>query len=89
MLLVIYGLTLNVGDKTRKYLQSKGFKIIQKTISEENDNVVKSYFVNRELSEQKVIEQCDLNIKLIMVMLVLIIQTFLMRYTVKKMLHYV
>lgn len=63
MLLVIYGLTLNVGDKTRKYLQSKGFKIIKKTISEENDNVVKSYFVNRELSEQKVIEQCDFKYK--------------------------
>lgn len=63
MLLVVYGLTLNVGDKTRKYLQSKGFKIIKKTISKENDNVVKSYFVNRELSEQKVIEQCDFKYK--------------------------
>lgn len=68
MLLVIYGLTLNVGDKTRKYLQSKGFKIIKKTISEENDNVVKSYFVNRELSDRKLLNNVILNIRLTMVM---------------------
>ena len=85
MLLVIYGLTLNVGDKTRKYLQSKGFKIIKKTISEENDNVVKSYFVNRELSERKLLNNVILNIRLTMVMLDLIIQIFLMQYMVKKM----
>jgi len=36
MLLVIYGLTLNVGDKTRNYLKSKGFKVIKKAISEED-----------------------------------------------------
>lgn len=88
MLLVIYGLTLNVGDKTRKYLQSKGFKIIKKTISEENDNVVKSYFVNRELSEQKLLNNVILNIRLTMVMLDLIIQIFLMQYMVKKMRFY-
>ena len=88
MLLVVYGLTLNVGDKTRKYLQSKGFKIIKKTISEENDNVVKSYFVNRELSEQKLLNNVILNIRLTMVMLDLIIQIFLMQYMVKKMRFY-
>lgn len=63
MLLVIYGLTLNVGDKTRNYLKSKGFKVIKKAISEENDTVVKSYFVNRELSDKKIIEQCDFKYK--------------------------
>lgn len=63
MLLVIYGLTLNVGDKARNYLKSKGFKVIKKAISEENDTVVKSYFVNRELSDKKIIEQCDFKYK--------------------------
>ena len=32
MLLVIYGLTLNVGDKTRNYLKSKGFKTVNKNL---------------------------------------------------------
>ena len=63
MLLVIYGLTLNVGDKARRYLESKGFKTIKKSISEESNTVVKSYFANRELSEEKVIEQCDFKYK--------------------------
>ena len=39
MLLVIYGLTLNVGDKARRYLESKGFKTIKKSISEESNTV--------------------------------------------------
>lgn len=63
MLILMYGLTLNVGDKVRKYLQSKGFRVIKKIVTEETNTVVKSYFVNRDIENKEKIDKCDFNYK--------------------------
>lgn len=59
MLMVFYGLTLAVGNKTRQYMRSKGFRVIEKLIIEEENTPVKSYFTPRKLSDQNVIDSCD------------------------------
>ena len=63
MLFVIYGLTLNVGAEVRHHLQSKGFRVVNKIVSENDNNVVKSYFVKRDVNEKEEIEKCDFNYK--------------------------
>jgi hypothetical protein len=59
MLLVFYGLTLDVGHRTRTYFQSQGFKIIQKRVYEDKGTPVKSYFTTRGLVEKEEIDDCE------------------------------
>jgi len=59
MLFVIYGLTLDVGNAVRTYLQNKGFKVIKKIVKENDEMIVKSYFVNREELLSEVVDKCD------------------------------
>ena len=59
MLMVFYGLTLNVGQRTREYMKSRGFRIINKIVYEEKGTPVQSYFVKRNLSPREEIDACD------------------------------
>lgn len=57
--MVFYGLTLNVGQRTREYMKSRGFRIINKIVYEEKGTPVQSYFVKRNLSPREEIDACD------------------------------
>ena len=59
MLMVFYGLTLGVGQKTREYMKSRGFRIINKIVYEDKGTPVQSYFVERKLSAKEEIDACD------------------------------
>ena len=59
MLMVFYGLTLSVGDKTRQYMRSQGFRVIEKAVIEDENTPVKSYYTPRTLSDKSIIDSCD------------------------------
>ena len=59
MLMVFYGLTLSVGDETRRYMMSRGFRVIEKVVLEDKDTPVKSYFTERKLSDRERLDSCD------------------------------
>lgn len=59
MLMVFYGLTLDVGQSMREHMISRGFRIIEKVICEDDDTPVHSYFIERKVSEKETIEACD------------------------------
>lgn len=59
MLMVFYGLTLSVGERTRQYMKSQGFRVIEKVVVEDEGTPVKSYFVERKPTDWAKLESCD------------------------------
>ena len=59
MLLVFYGLTLDVGNQVRTHLRERGFDVIKKEVFEEKDTPVKSHFEVREVSDERLKKECD------------------------------
>jgi len=59
MLMVFYGLTLDVGQKTREHMKSRGFRIINKVVYEDEETPVRSYFVKRKLTTKEEIDACN------------------------------
>ena len=59
MLMIFYGLTLAVGQKTREYMKSQGFRVINKIVCEDKGTPVQSHFVERKLSAMEEIDSCD------------------------------
>ena len=40
MLMVFYGLTLSVGNRAREYMKSKGFRVVEKVLFEDEGTPV-------------------------------------------------
>lgn len=59
MLMIFYGLTLGVGQKTREHMKSRGFRVINKVVCEDKGTPVQSYFVERKISAMEEIDSCD------------------------------
>ncbi|MBQ9746029.1 MAG: toll/interleukin-1 receptor domain-containing protein [Clostridia bacterium] len=57
--MVFYGLTLDVGQATREHMRSRGFRIIEKVVCEDDATPVHSYFVTRNVAKKEALEACD------------------------------
>ena len=60
MLIVFYGLTLDLGHVMREYMKAQGFRIIDKILYEEKDTPVQAHFSKRKPSASlEEIEACN------------------------------
>ena len=59
MLMIFYGLTLDVGHTLREYMESRGFRVVYKLVYEDPNKPVKPYFKPRKLASKEAVEACD------------------------------
>lgn len=59
MLMIFYGLTLDIGHNLREYMESLGFRVIYKLVYEDPNKTVKPYFKPRQLASKEAVEACD------------------------------
>lgn len=59
MLMIFYGLTLDVGHNLREYMESRGFRVVYKLVYEDPNKSVKPYFRPRKLASKEAVEACD------------------------------